>query len=304
MKKFTIEQYAALAGSFLLFSPIINAQVVYTDIIPDLVLENDLDFEYIDMDNDGVNDFGFLFSATFFSGYTATFSETVYQNRVTVWCGPALIGNVIAGDYRHNSSAAGTTYLPYALQTGELINAEFSFQAAGFQLMGMKFQDVSYSGSAEEWVLHGGEWGNISAINNDLFLGVKFKSDEDCAKFGWIRCVAVNSLEQLVIKDYAFESICGQGILAGDTISYVGIENNSIPSSIDIVTNNNQLAVQLPDAIAHAKMYIVNINGELVVEADLKSGTNNFYLNLVSGIYVVDVSNGVIKEQKKIIILD
>lgn len=58
-KQFSIEQYAALTAAFLLIQKQAGTQVIYTDLVPDLIFQYDGDFEYIDMNNDGINEFGF-----------------------------------------------------------------------------------------------------------------------------------------------------------------------------------------------------------------------------------------------------
>ena len=53
-----LNNYAAFATAFL-FTHNINAEIVYTDIEPDVTLDNDDYFYEIDIDNEGVNDFQF-----------------------------------------------------------------------------------------------------------------------------------------------------------------------------------------------------------------------------------------------------
>ena len=51
-----LNNYAAFATAFL-FTHNINAEIVYTDIEPDVTLDNDDYFYEIDIDNEGVNFF-------------------------------------------------------------------------------------------------------------------------------------------------------------------------------------------------------------------------------------------------------
>ena len=99
MKKnqFSIEQYATLTAAFLLVQKHAETQVIYTDLVPDLVFQYNGDFEYIDMNNDGINEFGFLKSSGIDSTITTTSVNTSWYFKRVIWVGPAMIGPAIAG---------------------------------------------------------------------------------------------------------------------------------------------------------------------------------------------------------------
>ena len=146
-KQFSIEQYAALTAAFLLIQKQAGTQVIYTDLVPDLIFQYDGDFEYIDMNNDGINEFGFLKSTGIHSNLTTPSLNTSWYYRVNIWVGPAIIGPAIAGETAHASSAAGTYYFPYALQSGMPIDNELSFQVGGFQQLASKTEKIYYGSS-------------------------------------------------------------------------------------------------------------------------------------------------------------
>ena len=60
LKSFNTIQYSAMALCFLSITKEAQPQAVYTDIDPDLVIDIDGEIANIDMNNDGVFDFGFL----------------------------------------------------------------------------------------------------------------------------------------------------------------------------------------------------------------------------------------------------
>ena len=59
-QKFNIKEYSLFASSILLLHPTLDAEVIYTDIDPDVVLQYDDEVAGIDMDNNGSIDFAFL----------------------------------------------------------------------------------------------------------------------------------------------------------------------------------------------------------------------------------------------------
>lgn len=74
--KINIAQYALFAQTFLLMAAKSNAEVIYTDIEPDLLLDT-LDEEgNIDMNNDGIFYFAFINGFAQWSIYTS-FGEPV-----------------------------------------------------------------------------------------------------------------------------------------------------------------------------------------------------------------------------------
>ncbi|HNF70553.1 MAG TPA: hypothetical protein PLL28_14320, partial [Chitinophagales bacterium] len=66
-RKFSLKQYSGFAGVLLLMQNNTHAQAIYTDIDPDVVLQFNGDVEYIDMDNDGTNDFFIFKKSSYFT---------------------------------------------------------------------------------------------------------------------------------------------------------------------------------------------------------------------------------------------
>ena len=60
MKHNKLTAYSLMASSFLFAKNDLMAEIVYTDIVPDIVLENDDDLD-LDIDLNGINDFRFFF---------------------------------------------------------------------------------------------------------------------------------------------------------------------------------------------------------------------------------------------------
>ena len=62
---------------------------------------------------------------------------------------------------------------------------------------------------------------------NRPFIGIRFQDGLDRTHYGWIRCDAPDSGRVLVIKDYAYETQAGVGIIAGDMGEPVGIQTEN-----------------------------------------------------------------------------
>lgn len=70
---------------------------------------------------------------------TTSFTFLLFGHRI--WAGPEIIENEIAGEMVTHGAGYGTTYFPYALNFGETINEDLSFQYWGFQLMAQGFTE-------------------------------------------------------------------------------------------------------------------------------------------------------------------
>jgi len=286
MNKFTIQKYSGFAGVFLLLHNDTFGQAVYTDINPDIFLQYDGETAGVDMDNDGDFDFAFLKS----SHYWSSSIWSLYEFRHILWCGPyGTPENEVAAEYATNGAGGGTTYFPYAIGIGNVINEELSFQYAGYQLMGIGF--YIQIETTWQWAYHIGNW---SPKVDSLYLGVRFIDTEDCRHYGWIRCSTIDSARTLIIHDYAYETKCETGISAGDTIgdtTSIGInEINSLNAFAycfdkEIFIHNN--------TGENISITIYNISGRQIISTET---TDNFLIipmqKEMSGIYFVKLQSG------------
>lgn len=291
--KFLIEQYACLAAGFLLLNKQSDSQVVYTDVEPDWIFQDDGDFSYLDMNDDGINDFGFLKSNHIISTLSSPGLNTTWYYRIALWVGPAMVGPDIAGISAHASSAAGTYCFPYALEKSNLINNDLSFQNCGFQLLASKTAEVYYGYSYTflglgDWHIGIGEFNNLN-LDSTRYIGVRFEDEDDCLHYGWIRCAVMDSVGKLVVMDYAYEMQCNKTIAAGDTVSYVDINSETTDSGISIYAFDGKIYFHGNSA---GKMVITvsDITGQIVAHQCISGNDKTINMNFEpKGIYVVNV---------------
>lgn len=300
MKKteFSIQNYSAFAVCFLLVHEEAAAEAVYTDIPDTLINYNNETFD-IDLNDDEIIDFAVIrrsfsfLETTYYSGY-------ITSHLSALSAGPQAVGNKIAGftEVWGGSSAAGSflVYFPYALDAGEMIDDILSFQDDGFQILAFR-----YRGQYSSYVKHGGDWYPES---NDHHLGVYFKDSEDCYHYGWIRCDVKNDGKELVIKDFAYETKCGIGILAGDLIgdtTTVGInELDKLNATVYSFENTVYITVEeLPQGL---QIYIYDLAGRLIYSDPMKDRFFSIKLNQPTGHYIINLSSDNKKYSRKIFI--
>ncbi|MFI5171180.1 MAG: T9SS type A sorting domain-containing protein [Chitinophagales bacterium] len=286
--KNSIIKYSHFAGAYLLMHSNAIAQVIYTDIEPDIVLENEMDAYSMDLNNDLINDFSFLNRSYDFGGYWTSGSiYYIFFNHNERITGSALFENSFAA----NTEDFGTTFsdliraLPFALEEGAIIDGSLTFQPHYHQQLVIK-TEFDFSG---EIYYYGGHW---YPEVFDHYLGVKFEDEDSNNHYGWIRCDVKESGRILVIKDFAYETQENFPIIAGDTSGYVGIENYQNSLSATVYSFNKQLYIHLSES-TDTELSIFDLQGKKVLD---KPRLSNFEIiplnNLPTGIYITELRAG------------
>jgi hypothetical protein len=261
-RKFNLKQYSSFAGVLLIMHNNTKAQAVYTDIDPDVVLTVDGNYTFIDMDGNGTNEFFMLKDSHYFTNSEYSW----YRFNKVLWAGPQFTPeNEIAGHIATHGAGGATTYFPYALLEGDIINNSLSFQYGSYQLMGIGFYKVDEI--PWTWNYYNGYW---QYRIDSAYLGVRFLGADDCKHYGWIRCSVGDSLKTLTIHDFAYESKCNTPIIAGDTIgdtTTIGIgELNNLEGTI--YTFNQHVYIILNEQ-KEINVFVYNINGQTILNTVL-----------------------------------
>ena len=279
-RSFTLKEYSGFATAFLFINANTNAQIIYTDIDPDIELQFNGETAGIDMDNNGTIDFAFLKIS--FSFTTFWVSSDIIVNVKGVLVGPyGTSVNAIAGTYSQQSEAGSIYYNPYALNIGNLINEELSFQNNGFQTMASEARRSNGGLFAA-----GGNW--HPDVEN-RYLGVKFIDNDDCFHYGWIRCTVADTSKRIIIKDYAYEASCEHTIVAGDTISYVGITEGQNILDINVYSFGNNVYINVDEKLNNTSVQVFNLEGKEIYSAELQNQFTEIKLNAPKGIYLVEI---------------
>lgn len=285
-------QYSTMALCFLSITKEVQSQAVYTDINPDMVIDVDGEIGNIDMNNDGVLDFGFLNAMD--TIFTLDYEPQSYLERI--YGGPKNPNNAIAGSSNQFTLSYGgltTYYYPFVLPNGILVNDSMEFQTAGYQFLAFRtfYFTTWFSGTLE-----GGNW--YPEIL-DQYIGVRFLDTLGCNHYGWLRCDVKDEGRTLVIKDYAYETKCDTAILTGDTIGdtteIVGIQhNNTIYPTI--YTFDSKVYVQIKDNNKDYSIRIINLSGAIQFTGILENNLTIISLNGKSkGYYLVEIFSDNVK---------
>ena len=297
MKKQLLINISAFIVTAMLISASANAQIVYTDVIPDVVRGCNYpspcgaDF-LIDLNNDGINDFTFAPRAHGFScGNCSPNPVAILGTRdsaLVISTAQSWIADTVGGfglNKSMDSSLAWTNAVHNLAQNGEGCMA-------------------CTNGHGSHKVTQGitGNWQNVSG----KFMGLKIKVGSDFY-YGWIKLgVSIASYSvSITIMEYAYNSTPNQPVLAGQTTT-TGIFENSFASSVNLFPNpaDDHLTINLGSNNKKVDVTIADIAGKIVYTTTAYE-TNKIEVNtneFAEGVYFVQIQSGELISTKKLII--
>jgi hypothetical protein len=277
----------------MLFSSSANAQIVYTDVNPDSAYacngnQNCTNTYFLDLNNDGLVDF-----------------------------------RINLGNLYHNSNVRWVSII-------DSVGNAFAISTNGAK----KFFMNDTIGPAQTWLadtlaylrhwgsaVHGsykGEW----IYETDKYLGLALNVS-GLTYYGWVRLdVTVDASTSTcicIIKDFAYNSIPNQPILAGQT-TVTGIIENSFSSSINLFPNpaTNHLTIALGSNSKKVEVTIADITGKIIpiaigtTTADYPDSPDSYRdreqkievstEDFAEGIYIVRIQSGDFIGTKKLIV--
>ena len=237
----------------VLFTASANAQIVYTDVNPDSTMNcigNGLSCTKnynLDLNNDAITDF----VLTAFHVNPPQLGSPTYSN---VTASP-LNGNAV------KDTLVNTIDVSIPLKFNDVIDSNLLLQQSWQTLGSHSLKEGLYGGGLASDTVWG-LWDNLS----DYYLGLRFVQSGQ-THYGWVRLrVDVPSTyASIIIRDYAYNSIANQPILAGQTVA-TGITENSFASSINIFPNpaTNHVTIDLPKANEKVDITIADITGKII----------------------------------------
>ncbi len=203
MKKEQIKKlaaYSSLSSAFLLLSNAANAQVVYTDVIPDGI--GFADDYLLDIDNDGVVDFKLIFIVDASTSYALSELKLrinpLGSNRMafSIQNVPVTYSGMPSSTY-----TGGATQIPFTvapvLNEGAIINAGLNFNSDIVNL----YERLNFNvySNYNPQAITGGSWQGAE----NKFAAFQFYID-GALHYGWMR-LSVDILTGITLHDFAYE---------------------------------------------------------------------------------------------------
>lgn len=273
-----LNNYAAFATAFL-FTHNINAEIVYTDIEPDVTLDNDDYFYEIDIDNEGVNDFQLLR----IKGAYYSYWESVYRSFTALFFYNLAENKFFAGSYFTVGSAMYSSYQtfrPYAIPVDYSVGPLLSFQSEGWPIMVSHVFDESHN-----LIKNKGHWSAVDEGYIGIRMGVLGE-----AHFGWIRVTIIEEPLSMIIHDFAYETTLNKPIRTGVTFTNVTeIESGSSPFSI-VHLGQNTIQVLAPNQLPYT-IQLFDLSGKMVLTSNQQTGNTTITIPNQTGVYILQIQS-------------
>jgi hypothetical protein len=306
-KKFNAYQQAGMAFIIMMMFSIVtvNAQIVYTDVIPDTTINTNNGVYNLDLNNDSIIDFNINY---FSSVVTGSCGSSANPTNLLISVTPQGANEVGRG-------LSNILPFPSALSLNEPIDSSsFTWLNTGSQLMSNR-NWICWGGSPMNpnpyWTdQNNGYWTLWNApVNKYLPLRLHVGSQQ---YYGWIHLNVAMLTASFTAQDYAYNSIPSQPILAGQTTT-TGIKENSFASSIKLFPNpaTDHLTIDLGSnnkKVVHKDSYgevtIADITGKVIFVTKatdtqkIEVNTNEF----AEGLYTLQIQTADFIVKKKLLI--
>lgn len=241
-----------------------KAQIVYVDIDPDTTIimphgsgepyyyTDTASYFRLDLFEDGSLDFRFSARRYFYENHVG---QILYLNRLT---DAYVAGACRSGGFRED------------IYINDTIDSKLNWDILKY---------LYISPSAQLFI--------CDAPIGDIYLGLQLIKNQDTV-YGWVRCSCSALYNTITIKDYAYNTISGMPILAGQTTTGTA---TMPPDNISIYENNGMLIMTFSERdLPHGRFCIFNYLGSLVKTGHIKGNYNSISLaGLSSGVYIIQV---------------
>ncbi|MBN8701444.1 MAG: T9SS type A sorting domain-containing protein [Bacteroidetes bacterium] len=272
-----LKNYAKGAAALSLVSNIVDAQAVYTDIIPDYVGKNHLDNYQLDLNNDAIKDYKLnLFKLSYGSSvYKMTYIEPLDTNNM------------------FNGTGSSSFYLPTANNSGVVIDNSLSWtkgniSSASYNLLALKVTSSSGGGVLGDWV-----------GKSDKYLGFKFKIGANY-HYGWARLDVSLGVDSFKVKDYAYNATPNTPLTTGLAS---GVSTNVNNNKARIALNENTLVITYKEATLPENTFysITDMKGSVIRRERMINKKEQVDVSeLNQGVYVVSIESNEYNQHQKV----
>lgn len=276
--KDVLKRYSLVFGCIAL-TPGVNAEIIYTDIDPDTILNSSGEEFFLDLNNDSIPDYRISLItnglATSWTGGTARIMPVGNNNKVAKNQDglPIIVDGI---------KKIGV----YGVQTNAIAGNYQGIWASNSQINLAKLANYYYSTYSMNQS-SGGDFINV----NDGYIGLRLQV-EDKLYFGWVRLDIDAQCKSVIIKGYGYEKEPYKTVKAGPTVPAVqnvmvtDVNNNGDGSDISISftkavdeTNIDEYWIYVVRSI-YSKEFSVFDAGAGVNATKIAPTGNNIMMNL------------------------
>jgi hypothetical protein len=286
--KTRLKQYTAVASA-LVAQGNLNAQVVATNLNPDVVVDSLSGPYALDFNNDANPELAFfvqhISGASSTQGVQFTYEGAVAGAQLSP--GLSLLGANVPG------SSSSSTFQISALNNGDPISAAANFGTSSNAALGLDL--LVDAGILGQIPVQQGSFLNQS----NKFLGAKLTGGAN-TYYGWVELSVNANASQITIHGFGYQSTANSQILAGEGANS-GLELIALADKVTIVGTPEHVAINVTPDVIGAKVSFVSMSGQEVSSALLTDINNTIsFETLSTGIYQVVVSTSTEKTTQRV----
>jgi len=278
--------YSALSGALVASAFSTDAQILYTDVIPDDTLTA-AQSSFLDLNNDGVVDFYLVVAHQPFGYATGDIVGNNLTSAVNSVAGIAIFSNT------STSYTGGAMKLPFRLWQEDVIdsNLEWVKPKAGSDLFfGAAYEQAILNAVFFSYTFYG-NWQN-GVENGYVGLRINLNGDQ---LYGWVRLDVDSAAKWMIVKDYAINLTPNHPILAGQCLCpATGIPEASDAGNI-IFPNPASTRIfisGLNENLNEAEVSVFDLSGRKMFAQKVSSIQNEIDVSsLNDGIYFLELKN-------------
>lgn len=285
--KTRLKQYTAVAGA-LVAQGNVNAQVVATNLNPDVVVDS-LSAPYaLDFNNDANPELAFfvqhISGSSSTQGVQFTYDGAVAGAQLSP--GVSLVGALGTG-------SSSSSFQISALNNGDPISSAANFGTSSNGALGVDL--LVDAGPLGQIPIQQGNFLNQS----NKFLGAKLTAGAN-TYYGWVELSVNSNASQITIHGYGYQATANTGILAGEGANS-GLELVAFSDKVTIVGTPEHVGINVTPDLIGASVSFVSMSGQEVSSSLLTDINNTISFDQLStGIYQVVVSNGIEKTTQRV----
>ncbi len=287
--KTRLKQYTVVAGAIVAQGNI-NAQVVVTDLNPDVIVDS-LSAPYsLDFNNDANPELNFFVQhingSSSTQGVQFTYDGAVAGLNITP--GMNLIGAPGTG-------SSSSSFQLTALNNGDPIASAANFGTSANNILGLDM--IVDAGLFGQIPIQQGNFLNQS----NKYLGGKLTAGANTF-YGWVELSVNSNASQITIHKYAYQSTPNTSILAGEG-GNSGLEQVALENKVTIIGTPENVKINVTPDLIGAAVSIVSMSGQSL-KSDVLTDVNNTisFDGISTGIYQVVVSTSTEKTTERVYI--
>ena len=275
--------YSLMAGAITVAQKS-NAQIIYTDIEPDILLYqyvNDSEgWGYVDLNDDDITDVAVLFEVGYNCGYCPYWVDfrmnvSTPNEAAVAFDGPCTLSTAYSD---------GTCYVPGRWLTnflveGQEINPEGEFLNNAPELY--DFNCGAYGGQCVQ-----GFFRSEYSATDDQFIAIRLIEMD--TNYCWVRLRWEG--DKLYLKDYTCNLNAGEGLIIDiPEPSPVNIENETWQPAI--ISTNNSIQIQSNIIPENGIIQLVDMQGRIVYATAWNQKKHIIETDLPSGLYILTIQD-------------